>query len=146
MRVCQTLRRNKNPLCASEIGELTAGTVSEDDAAYGLLDVVRNAKASVLIGVSGQGGLFKEAVVRAMAELNERPIILPLSNPTVRAEAQPEDIVRWSEGRALMATGSPVCAGLRRRGRAYGFPVQQFLRFPRHGARCPCRFRPARFG
>ena len=86
--------------------EFEGWEVSED-AAYGLLDVVRNAKATVLIGVSGQGGLFNEAVVRAMAEINERPIILPLSNPTARAEAQPEDIVRWSAGRALMATGSP---------------------------------------
>lgn len=77
------------------------------DPQYDLLDVVRNAKPTVLIGVSGQGGLFNEDVIRTMAEINDRPIILPLSNPTVRAEAKPEDIVRWSEGRALMATGSP---------------------------------------
>jgi malate dehydrogenase (oxaloacetate-decarboxylating) len=59
------------------------------------------------VGVSGQGGLFSEAVVREMAAINARPIILPLSNPTARAEATPENVVRWSEGRALTATGSP---------------------------------------
>jgi malate dehydrogenase (oxaloacetate-decarboxylating) len=72
-----------------------------------LLDVVRNARPTVLVGVSGQGGLFSEAVVREMARINERPIIMPLSNPTARVEATPENIVRWSEGRALIATGSP---------------------------------------
>jgi malate dehydrogenase (oxaloacetate-decarboxylating) len=72
-----------------------------------LLDVVRNARPSCLIGVSGQAGLFSEAVVREMARINERPIIMPLSNPTARVEATPENIVKWSEGRALIATGSP---------------------------------------
>jgi malate dehydrogenase (oxaloacetate-decarboxylating) len=57
-----------------------------------LLDVVRNAKPTVLIGVSGQAGAFSEPVVRAMAEINKRPVIFPLSNPTSRAEATPEDL------------------------------------------------------
>lgn len=74
---------------------------------FGLYDVVRNARPHVLIGVSGQTGMFSEKVVRLMAELNKRPIILPLSNPTIRAEAFPEDVLRWSDGRALVATGSP---------------------------------------
>jgi malate dehydrogenase (oxaloacetate-decarboxylating) len=72
-----------------------------------LLDVVRNARPSVLIGVSGQTGAFSEAVVRAMAEHNERPIIFPLSNPTSRAEATPEDLENWTDGRAVIGTGSP---------------------------------------
>ena len=72
-----------------------------------LLDVVRNAKPTVLIGVSGQPGAFSEAVVRGMAEHNRRPVIFPLSNPTSRAEATPEDLEAWTEGRAVIGTGSP---------------------------------------
>src|SRR6201996_4677342 len=73
----------------------------------GLLDVVRNAKPTVLIGVSGQAGAFSEPVVRAMADCNKRPIIFPLSNPTSREEATPADIEAWTEGRALIGVGSP---------------------------------------
>ena len=76
-------------------------------AAIGLLDVVRNAKPTVLIGVSGQPGAFSEPVVRAMAEHNARPVIFPLSNPTSRAEATPRTSMTWSEGRAIIGTGSP---------------------------------------
>ncbi|QOZ27198.1 NAD-dependent malic enzyme [Bradyrhizobium sp. CCBAU 51753] len=72
-----------------------------------LLDVVRNAKPTVLIGVSGQAGAFSEPVVRAMAEANQRPVIFPLSNPTSRAEATPVDVEAWTEGRALIGVGSP---------------------------------------
>ena len=72
-----------------------------------LLDVVRNAKPTTLIGVSGQPGLFSEQIVRTMAENNRRPVIFPLSNPTSRAEATPSDIQRWSHGRAAIGTGSP---------------------------------------
>jgi malate dehydrogenase (oxaloacetate-decarboxylating) len=72
-----------------------------------LLDVVRNAKPTVLIGVSGQKGAFTQAVVKAMAENCERPIIFPLSNPTSRAEATPEDLEHWTGGRAVIGTGSP---------------------------------------
>jgi malate dehydrogenase (oxaloacetate-decarboxylating) len=73
----------------------------------GLLDVMRNARPTVLIGVSGQADAFSEPVVRAMAECNKRPIIFPLSNPTSRAEAVPADIEAWTEGRALIGVGSP---------------------------------------
>ena len=72
-----------------------------------LLDVVRNAKPTALIGVSGQAGAFNEASVRLMAEQVDRPIIFPLSNPTSRSEATPTDLVAWTEGRALIGTGSP---------------------------------------
>ncbi|MGB0114411.1 MAG: NAD-dependent malic enzyme [Ilumatobacteraceae bacterium] len=77
-----------------------AGTIA-------LPDVIRNAKPSVLIGVTGVPGLFTEEVVRAMASVNDRPIIMPLSNPTSRAEATAPDVLAWTDGRALVATGSP---------------------------------------
>ena len=72
-----------------------------------LLDVVRHAKPSVLIGVSGQAGAFHEAVVREMAKHTARPVIFPLSNPTSRSEARPQDLMDWTGGRALIGTGSP---------------------------------------
>ncbi|MFZ0392448.1 MAG: NAD-dependent malic enzyme [Terracidiphilus sp.] len=72
-----------------------------------LVDTVRNAKITILVGVSAQAGTFTEDVVRQMAQNAERPVIFPLSNPTSKAEATPKDILRWTEGRALVATGSP---------------------------------------
>ncbi|WP_325892780.1 NAD-dependent malic enzyme [Grimontia sp. NTOU-MAR1] len=72
-----------------------------------LLDVVKNAKPTVLIGVSGAPGLFSEEVIKAMHVNCERPIVFPLSNPTSRVEATPFDILRWTNGEALVATGSP---------------------------------------
>jgi len=72
-----------------------------------LIDVVRHAKPSVLIGVSGQAGAFTEAAVREMARHVDRPVIFPLSNPTSRSEATPQDLLDWTEGRALIGTGSP---------------------------------------
>lgn len=72
-----------------------------------LLDVVRNGKPDILIGVSGQPGLFTEEVIREMHKHCERPIVMPLSNPTSRVEATPADIIAWTEGAALVATGSP---------------------------------------
>lgn len=72
-----------------------------------LLDVVKNAKPSVLIGVSGQSGLFTEEIIKTLNSHCEHPIILPLSNPTSHVEAVPADIIRWTEGKALIATGSP---------------------------------------
>ena len=72
-----------------------------------LLDVVRNAKPTALIGVSGQAGAFTEDVVRAMAAAVERPVIFPLSNPTSRSEGTPADLMKWTDGRALIGTGSP---------------------------------------
>jgi malate dehydrogenase (oxaloacetate-decarboxylating) len=72
-----------------------------------LLDVVRNMKPTVLIGVSGQPGTFTEQVIREMAKYTSRPVIFPLSNPTSRSEATPQDLMNWTEGRALIGTGSP---------------------------------------
>jgi malate dehydrogenase (oxaloacetate-decarboxylating) len=72
-----------------------------------LLDVVLNVKPTVLIGVSGQPGTFTEQVVREMAKYTSRPVIFPLSNPTSRSEATPQDLMNWTEGRALIGTGSP---------------------------------------
>ncbi len=72
-----------------------------------LADVVVGARPTMLIGTSTQAGAFTEAIVATMAANCERPIILPLSNPTSRAEALPEDVIRWTSGRALIATGSP---------------------------------------
>ncbi len=72
-----------------------------------LADVVTNANPTMLIGTSTQSGAFTEGIVRHMAATVDRPIIMPLSNPTSKAEAVPEDLIRWTDGRALVATGSP---------------------------------------
>ena len=69
--------------------------------------VVAAYEPTVLIGTSGQGGAFDEESVRAMADATDTPVILPMSNPTAISEAKPEDVLRWSEDRALVATGSP---------------------------------------
>jgi malate dehydrogenase (oxaloacetate-decarboxylating) len=69
--------------------------------------VVQHYQPTVLIGSSGQAGAFDENIVRAMAEYCDRPVIMPFSNPTDHAEAVPGDILRWTQGRALIATGSP---------------------------------------
>jgi len=72
-----------------------------------LLDVVRNARVTVLVGVSAQPDAFTEEIVREMARHTPRPVIFPLSNPTSQSEATPADLMRWTEGRALVGTGSP---------------------------------------
>jgi malate dehydrogenase (oxaloacetate-decarboxylating) len=73
----------------------------------GLAEVVAKVKPTILIGTSTQTGAFTEAIVKAMAAHTTRPVIMPLSNPTSRCEGRPADLLRWTEGRALIATGSP---------------------------------------
>jgi malate dehydrogenase (oxaloacetate-decarboxylating) len=84
--------------------------------------VIRNVRATILIGLSTVGGAFTEPIVREMARKIERPIIFPLSNPTDRSEATPADLLEWTDGRALIATGSPF-APVEFRGRT--MPVAQ---------------------
>jgi malate dehydrogenase (oxaloacetate-decarboxylating) len=73
----------------------------------GLGDVIKQINATILIGLSTVAGAFSEPIVREMARKCERPIILPLSNPTSKSEAVPEDLLQWTDGRALIAAGSP---------------------------------------
>jgi len=73
----------------------------------GLADVIGQIDATILIGLSTVGGAFSEGIIRGMARKVERPIIFPLSNPTERSEAAAADVIRWTDGRALVATGSP---------------------------------------
>jgi malate dehydrogenase (oxaloacetate-decarboxylating) len=88
-----------------------------------LLATVRHVRPTVLIGASGQKGAFDEAVVRAMAGQVERPVIFPLSNPISRAEAHPADVLAWSDGRAIVGTGSPFgVAGVTQVNNVYIFP------------------------
>jgi malate dehydrogenase (oxaloacetate-decarboxylating) len=86
---------------------------SRGEHGIGLLEAVKQVRPTVLLGVSGQAGAFSEDVVRAMARglqqdgRSVQPVILPLSNPTSRCEAIPADVIRWTEGRAIVGTGSP---------------------------------------
>ena len=73
----------------------------------GLTDVIGKIDATILIGLSTVGGAFSETIVREMARKIERPVIFPLSNPTANSEATAEDLIRWTDGRAVVATGSP---------------------------------------
>ena len=80
---------------------------ASQDGPTSLESVIINAKPTVLIGVSGQGGLFTRTIIETMVESTARPVIMPLSNPTTHAEAAPADLIAWTDGRALIATGSP---------------------------------------
>jgi malate dehydrogenase (oxaloacetate-decarboxylating) len=88
-------------------GEEVSGWQRDDKGQVDLAEVVRRVKPTVLIGVSAQPGAFPEGIIREMARHTRRPIVLPLSNPTSKIEAKPADILEWTEGRALVATGSP---------------------------------------
>ena len=99
------LRDFQRPFARAE-GEVSS-FARDSDGRIGLAEVVRQVRPTVLIGTSGQPGSFSEDVVRAMAAHCERPIIMPLSNPTSLSEADPADLLAWTEGRALVATGSP---------------------------------------
>jgi len=95
--------------------EEVATYVCSDPAHITLDETIRNFKPTILIGTSGVAGLFTEAVVRAMAAVNDRPMVFALSNPTSKSECTAEEAIRWSDGRAIVATGSPfgpvVCGG-----------------------------------
>ena len=84
-----------------------AGWTRTSDGPAGLADVVANAAPTILIGLSTATGAFTEPIVRQMAAQVKRPIIFPLSNPTSRSEADPANLARWTDGRVLVATGSP---------------------------------------
>ena len=79
----------------------------DDRSRKNLVDVIRAYRPNVLIGTSGQADSFNEDVVKAMAEVCEQPVILPMSNPTSISEAKPARVLRWTDGKALVATGSP---------------------------------------
>jgi malate dehydrogenase (oxaloacetate-decarboxylating) len=91
----------------SRKADFSDGWSLDSSGQVGLLDLVKNAGVTVLIGLSGKGGSFTEDVVKTMAKNTPGPVIFPLSNPTANAEAAPEDIYRWTGGKAVVATGSP---------------------------------------
>ncbi len=100
-----SMREFQRPFARPE--EEAADFARDEKGRIGLLEVVRQVQPTVLIGTSGQAGSFTEEVVRQMAVHCERPIIMPMSNPTSLSEADPADLLAWTEGRALVATGSP---------------------------------------
>lgn len=109
------LDEDKRPfaLPACEAARLGLGS-----APAGLETVVRQFAPTILIGTAGKPGLFTQTAIREMSARTPAPIVMPLSNPTANAEAVPADVLRWTEGRALVATGSPFgpvrCAGVTR--------------------------------
>ncbi len=80
---------------------------NRENGAIRLLEVVKQVKPTIIVGVSGQPGLITEEVVKIIYANCPTPIVLPLSNPTSRVEALPEDVIRWTDGHAIVATGSP---------------------------------------
>ncbi|MGB5260597.1 MAG: NAD-dependent malic enzyme [Gammaproteobacteria bacterium] len=94
-------RRHAQPL------ERVRDWTDSESGEIALMSVVRNARPTVLIGASGQPGLFTRELISAVAGYCERPVIFPLSNPTALAEATPQALLQWTHGRALVATGSP---------------------------------------
>ena len=91
---------------ARPVAEVAAYTC-KDPAHITLEETIRNFEPTILVGTSGAAGLFTEGVVLAMAAINDRPIVFPLSNPTSRSECTAMEAIRWSDGRAIVATGGP---------------------------------------
>ncbi|MCP3976973.1 MAG: NAD-dependent malic enzyme [bacterium] len=87
--------------------DMAAETGLEGPAAGDLVQIVERLEPTVIIGTTGEQGVFDEKLVRAMARHVERPFVMALSNPTSKTEAVPEDVINWSDGRALIVTGSP---------------------------------------
>lgn len=100
--------------------------LDDDRTSWSLYEVVEYARPTILIGVSTQSGLFSQPIVESMARHNVRPILFPLSNPTSCAEGVPAEIVEWSDGRALVATGAPF-APVQHAGRT--IPIAQVNNF-----------------
>jgi malic enzyme len=98
------MEERKKDMAASKDAVRKLGLKGRD---IGIAEVVELFRPSVLIGVCGHCGEFTEPMIKAMATETERPVVMPLSNPTSKTEAPPEDIIRWSDGRAIVATGSP---------------------------------------
>ncbi len=91
---------------ARDVNEV-AGYKCKNRAKITLAEVIANVHPTILIGTSGTPGTFTQEVVESMAKINERPVVFPLSNPTSKAECTAGDAIRWSDGRAIVATGSP---------------------------------------
>jgi malate dehydrogenase (oxaloacetate-decarboxylating) len=92
---------------ARQRSELANWKTEAGDGSIGLYDVVANVHPTIIVGTSTVGGAFTEQIVREMARHVERPMIFPLSNPTERIEAIPGDVIKWTDGRGLVGTGTP---------------------------------------
>ena len=102
---CEGIRPGQEPLLRKKAD--VEGWKLTGSGSISLLDVARNAGITILVGVSAQPGAFTKEIVREMASHIAHPIIFPLSNPTSKAEATPANLLRWTDGRALVGTGSP---------------------------------------
>lgn len=110
--------RSESNWAGTDSEEVKSAQTNEHNS-YGLLDVVRAVRPTVLIGTSTIGGAFTEEIVRTMAKHVERPIIFPLSNPSRLHEVHPHKANEWTEGKALIATGSPFPPAKNPNGKEY---------------------------